>query len=147
MTDPWILSEDSFDPQKSHHKETIFTIGNGYLCTRGAFEEGDPGDRRATFIHGVFDDAPIVVTELANAPDWLPLVVYIGGERFSMRVGTVNQFQQTLDLRTGVLTRSLRWTSPGGQSADLTFERFASLAEPHLLYLRCRVRPAASGSV
>ena len=43
MTDLWILSEDSFDPKKQHHKETIFTIGNGYLCTRGAFEEGYPG--------------------------------------------------------------------------------------------------------
>ncbi|MCI0555850.1 MAG: hypothetical protein L0287_33315 [Anaerolineae bacterium] len=36
MSDPWILSEDSFDPKKQHHKETVFTIGNGYLCTRGA---------------------------------------------------------------------------------------------------------------
>ena len=75
MTDLWLISEDSFDPEKQHHKETIFTIGNGYLCTRGAFEEGHPGDRRATFIHGVFDEAPIVFTELANAPDWLPLTI------------------------------------------------------------------------
>ncbi|RMD81442.1 MAG: hypothetical protein D6823_02260, partial [Chloroflexi bacterium] len=67
----WILAEDAFNPAQQYHKETIFTIGNGYLATRGAFEEGYPNDRRATFIHGVFDDAPIVVTELANAPDWL----------------------------------------------------------------------------
>ena len=47
MPDLWTISEDSFDPQKQHHKETIFTIGNGYLCTRGSFEEGYPDDRRA----------------------------------------------------------------------------------------------------
>ena len=77
MSDHWVISEDSFDPKKQHHKETIFTTGNGYLCTRGAFEECYPGDRRATFIHGVFDDAPIVFTELANAPDYLPITIYL----------------------------------------------------------------------
>ena len=76
MTDLWTITEDGFDPQKQHHQETIFTLGNGYLCTRGAFEEGYPDDRRGTFIHGVFDEAPIVFTELANAPDWLPMEIF-----------------------------------------------------------------------
>jgi len=37
MRDIWIFSEDSFNPEKQQHQETIFTIGNGYLSTRGAF--------------------------------------------------------------------------------------------------------------
>ena len=48
----WTITEDAFDPKSLHHQETIFTIGNGYLSTRGAFEEGYPGARGATFIHG-----------------------------------------------------------------------------------------------
>ena len=147
MTDPWILSEDSFDPQKMHHKETIFTSGNGYLCTRGAFEEGYPGDRRATFIHGVFDEAPIVFTELANAPDYLPITIYLNQERFSLDTGTVESFHRALDLRTGFLTRTVRWRSPSGLVATLTFERFASMADEHVLYLRCRVTPEFSGTL
>ena len=147
MIDLWILSEDSFDPTKQYHKETIFTIGNGYLCTRGAFEEGYPDDHRATFIHGVFDAAPIVFTELANAPDWLPVAVYLNGERFSLDTGTIESFQRTLDLRTGLLTRVVRWRSPSGIAATLTFERFASLADEHMLYIRCHVTPEFSGTV
>ena len=147
MTDLWMLSEDSFDPKKQHHKETIFTIGNGYLSTRGAFEEGYPNDHRATFIHGVFDEAPIVFTELANAPDWLPLTIYLNNERFSLDSGTVESFQRTLDLCTGLLTREVRWRSPSGMSATLTFERFASLADEHMLYVRCRVTPEFAGTV
>jgi len=147
MTDLWMLSEDSFDPKKQHHKETIFTIGNGYLSTRGAFEEGYPNDHRATFIHGVFDEAPIVFTELANAPDWLPLTIYLNNERFSLDSGTVESFQRTLDLCTGLLTREVRWRSPSGMSATLTFERFASLADKHMLYVRCRVTPEFAGTV
>src|SRR3970282_552033 len=92
----WSVSENSFDARALRHKETIFTIGNGYLATRGAFEEGYPGDRRATFVHGVFDAAPIVVSELANAPDWLPLTVLLDGERFSLAVGSVEAYQRSL---------------------------------------------------
>lgn len=147
MTDPWTLTEDWFDPKKQYHKETIFTIGNGYLCTRGAFEEGYPNDRRASFIHGVFDQAPIVFTELANAPDWLPISVHLNDERFSMASGTIESFQRTLDLRTGLLTRTIRWRSPSGLAATLTFERFASLADEHLLYIRCRVTPEFAGTI
>jgi trehalose/maltose hydrolase-like predicted phosphorylase len=147
MSDLWILSEDSFDPKKQHHKETIFTIGNGYLSTRGAFEEGYSNDRRATFIHGVFDKAPIVFTELANAPDWLPLTIYLNGERFSLDSGTIESFQRSLDLRTGLLTRTVRWRSLSGWTATLTFERFASLADEHTLHLRCRVIPEFVGTV
>ena len=141
----WTISETDFSPQHRHHQETIFTIGNGYLCTRGAFEEAYPHDRRATFIHGVFDAAPIVVTELANAPDWLPLTIHAGGERFSLYQGQVTDFRQTLDLRQGRLSRSLRWVSPAGRRLDLIFERFASLAQPHTLLLRCLVTPGFNG--
>src|SRR5687767_907057 len=147
MSDLWVISEDSFNSKKQHHKETIFTIGNGYLCTRGAFEEGYPGDRRATFIHGVFDEAPIVFTELANAPDWLPLSIHLNGERFSLDTGTVESFNRALDLHTGLLTRTVRWRSPSGIVATLTFERFASLADEHLLFIRCRVTPEFAGTV
>ena len=147
MTDLWTITQDGFDPAKQHHQETIFTIGNGYLCTRGAFEEGYPEDHRATFIHGVFDDVPIVFTELANVPDWLPLQIYLNGERFSLDTGTLLSFQRSLDLRTGLLTRSVRWRSPSGLTAAFTFERFASLADEHLLCLRCRVIPEFEGVV
>ena len=143
----WTIHEESFQAQAQHHKETIFTIGNGYLSTRGAFEEGYPGDRRATFVHGVFDAAPIVFTELANAPDWLPLVVLLDGERFSMDTGQLTAYARTLDLQTGTLARRLRWVSPGGKAATISFERFTSLADPHIALIRCRITPEFEGTV
>ncbi len=146
-SDTWTIAEDHFDPLELHHKETIFTIGNGYLCTRGTLEEGFPSDSGATFVHGVFDAARTVNTELVNQPDWLPLAVYLNGERFSMERGTIEHYERALDLRHAVLTRSVVWQSPAGDRATLTFERFASLADVHLLLLRCRVVPEFSGTV
>ena len=77
----WSITESEFDPARLHRQETVFTLGNGYLGTRGAFEEGYPGAWPATLIHGVYDDVPIVYVELANCPDWLPLYVFVGDEK------------------------------------------------------------------
>ncbi|MGA7936480.1 MAG: hypothetical protein WCA35_23200, partial [Kovacikia sp.] len=38
----WTLTESQFNPEQLHARETVFTIGNGYLGTRGSFEEGYP---------------------------------------------------------------------------------------------------------
>jgi trehalose/maltose hydrolase-like predicted phosphorylase len=143
----WTINETSFDPKTQHHKETIFTIGNGYLSTRGAFEEGHPGEGRATFVHGVFDDAPVVFTELANAPDWLALQVLINGQSFSLDSGQVESYERHLDLHSGLLTRAIRWRAPSGEAASLVFERFASLADEHLLCIRCQIKSEFEGTI
>ncbi|MEH2082026.1 MAG: beta-phosphoglucomutase [Nostoc sp.] len=137
----WILIETQFDPEQLHSKETVFTIGNGYLGTRGCFEEGYPHALPATFIHGVYDDVPVVYTELVNCPDWLPLVVIVNGDRFRLDQGEILSYDRQLDLRQGLLIRAVRWRSPSGNTVDISFQRFASLADPHVLALRCDVTP------
>ncbi|MEH2179206.1 beta-phosphoglucomutase [Nostoc sp.] len=137
----WILIETQFDPEQLQSKETVFTIGNGYLGTRGSFEEGYPHALPATFIHGVYDDVPVVYTELVNCPDWLPLVVIVNGDRFRLDQGEILRYDRQLDLRQGLVIRTVRWRSPSGNTVDISFERFASLADPHVLALRCDVTP------
>ena len=137
----WILTETQFDPEQLHSKETVFTIGNGYLGTKGSFEEGYPHALPATFINGVYDDVPVVYTELANCPDWLPLVVIVNGDRFRLDQGEILSYNRQLDLRQGLLCRTLRWRSPSGNTIDIHFERFASLADQHVLAQRCHLTP------
>jgi beta-phosphoglucomutase len=137
----WTVVETQFDQSELHYKETVFTLGNGYLGTRGTFEEGYPGAMPATLIHGVYDDVPVVYTELANCPDWLPLVIWVGGDRFSLNRGKILSYQRRLDLRQGLLQRDIRWRSPSGKTVDLHFERFTSLADQHVLAIRCQVTP------
>jgi kojibiose phosphorylase len=139
--DNWLIAETSFDPAELHHKETVFTIGNGYLGTRGTFEEGYPGDRPATFVYGLFDAAPLVNTELVNVPNWLPFVLVVNGERFRMDRGTLLSYRRELHLRHGLLTRTVRWRSPAGHTIEVEIERFASLADQHILAIRYRVTP------
>jgi beta-phosphoglucomutase len=131
--------ERTFNPTQLRHKETVFTLSNGYLGTRGSFEEGYPGSCPATLINGVYDDAPIVATELANCPDWLPLVIIVGGDRFRLEQGEVLSYQRSLDLYRGILNRYIHWRSPSGYTFEFRFERFVSLADQHVLALRCQV--------
>jgi kojibiose phosphorylase len=137
--DNWTISESQFTPIKLNAKETVFTIGNGYLGTRGTFEEGYPGEVASTLLHGVFDDVPIAFTELANTPNWLDLRVTIGGEMFCMDHGKLLFYQRHMDLHTGTLHRKVIWTTISGKKIQLEFERFASLADEHILGLRCQI--------
>jgi kojibiose phosphorylase len=137
----WAVIETQFDPTQLHHKETVFNLGNGYLGTRGSFEEGYPGAMSATLINGVYDDVPVVHTELANCPDWLPLAIVVNGDRFRLDHGEILSYRRQLDLRRGVLSRDVRWRSGSGYTIDIHLERFASLADEHVLALRCQVTP------
>jgi len=145
----WKLIESQFNPSQLRTRETIFTIGNGYLGTRGSFEEGYPNTLPATLIHGVYDDVPVVYKELVNCPDWLPLVITVFGEgdgetvgdRLRLDQGKILEYERKLDISQGLLTRSCTWCSPRGKTLKVEFERFASLADPHVLVQRCQLTP------
>jgi kojibiose phosphorylase len=144
----WVLTETKFEPEKLHTRESIFTIGNGYLSTRGSFEEGYPRDLPATFIHGVYDDVPVVYTELVNCPNWLPLVIIIEGERFRLDQGQILNYDRSLNLYQAVLYRSIRWCSPNQKIIDINFQRFVSLCDRHILAQHCQITPVNfSGSI
>src|SRR5947209_12559494 len=133
----WHISEDSFDPKtltpkKLHSQETVYTIGNGYFGTRGSFEEGYPKATPATLLFGVFDDIDVGKEELANAPDWLVIQLFVNGERFRLDQGTILAYQRSLDIQHGILRRSVRWESPTGKRLKIVSERFASLADEHV---------------
>ncbi len=137
----WTVSEPQFDPAQLHSRETVFAIGNGYMGTRGSFEEGYPDALPVTLVHGVYDDVPGVYTELANCPDWLTLTIVINGDRLRLDRGEILDYERKLDLRNGILSRSVRWRSPTGNTVDLRFERFASLADHQVLGLCCQITP------
>jgi len=117
----------------------VFTLGNGYFSTRGAFEEGYPDDKAITFAHGIFDDMPVSFTELVNMPDWLDTTIWVDGASFRLDQGQVLHFFRQMDLRQGILRRDVRWQAPSGAIVDLTFERFASYAAEHVGALRLLV--------
>jgi len=85
--DNWRIIETEFPRENLHHKETIFTIGNGYFSSRGSFEEGFPGEIATTFVHGVFNDVPTFASELVNFPDPFSLWIFLEDEQWASQAG------------------------------------------------------------
>ncbi len=150
MTRLWELDEGHFSPGRLNHYETLFTVGNGYLGTRGTFEEGYSGDMASTLVHGIYDHAPeMLVPELANAPNWLPIVITIDGTSFYMEMesgdfmrppqGLVMGYERTLDLKRAVLHREVLFRAASGSIVRLVFDRFASLHNIHVLAQRVQI--------
>ena len=135
----WQIEEDAFDADKLRSLETLYTIGNGYFGTRGAFEENYPKATPATLLAGVFDKIDIGKEELANVPDWLPIKLFVNGERFWLSKDKVQGYRRVLDMRTAVLTREVHWRSSAGLGLRVMIERFASLADEHVGAIRYSV--------
>ncbi|HEY5005761.1 MAG TPA: hypothetical protein VII61_21555, partial [Ktedonobacteraceae bacterium] len=137
----WHISEDTFNPETKHMRsqETVFSIGNGYFCTRGTFDEGYSKATPATLLFGVFDAVAIAKEELANAPDWTPLGLTINGERFRLDKGKILDYNRTLDMQEGVLRRTVHWETPKGIRVKISSERVASLADGHVGMVHYRV--------
>lgn len=146
----WELTEFPFHPESLNHYETLFTVGNGYLAARGTFEEGYLGDSPATLVHGIYNHAPgTLVPDLVNAPDWLPLRVWIDGTPFRLvnqndttlrpPEGAVLGYRRTLELDRGLLRREVLFRAASGSMVRLVFERFASLSDVHVLAQRLTV--------
>ena len=143
----WEITELAFQPESLNHYETLFTIGNGYLGTRGTLEEGYEGDLPATLVHGVYDHAQgMLVPELANAPNWLPINITVDETSFRLvsktsdfmrpPEGVVIGYNRTLHLDRGLLRREVLFRAASGNIVRLVFERFASLHDVHILAQR-----------
>jgi trehalose/maltose hydrolase-like predicted phosphorylase len=127
----WSLTEDRFVPSLAPAHESLFTIGNGYLSTRGTFEESLSGETRAGFIQGLFVTPPGELPLLGAIPDWTALVISIDGTRFNLDSRPAG-YRRVLDFRTGVLEREVLWRGPETGVLKLRFRRLVSMAEPHL---------------
>src|SRR5262249_31529221 len=129
---------------------TLFSVGNGYLGLRGNHPEGRHAHEQGTFINGLHEVFPIKHAEQAygfaevgqtivNAPDAKVMRVYVDDEPLSFDVADVREYERVLDMRTGVLTRHLRWVTPSGKDVLVDFDRLVSFEEKHLAVMRVQV--------
>lgn len=137
----WLIEESGFDAALANVRETLLTVGNGYLGTRGSLEEGHKGELSATYLAGVYDHHDSTVVDLVNAPDWLPLRVRVEGELLDVRCCKVLSHRRVLDMRRGTLLRDTLFEDSRGRRTRIASLRFASMSDRHLCGIRLRVTP------
>jgi trehalose/maltose hydrolase-like predicted phosphorylase len=86
------------------------------------------------------------VQQRANIPTWSTLAFGDGGKVFTPKGAGTKDWRQTLDLHTGIVTTSARWTGPDGHVTDLRYEVLTDRARPHLGLVRLHLTPHWSGT-
>ena len=150
-SDPWLLVFEGFDPAHEAHREALTTLGNGYMATRGAMPEhvDDGVHYPGTYLAGVYnrltstvDGQERVDEEIVNMPSWLPLDVAVDDGEWWSDGGFDEQHERhELDLRQGLLTRTVRLVSSQGRVLRVVQRRFVSMDRPHLAGLETTLVP------
>ncbi|MGE3137921.1 MAG: HAD-IA family hydrolase [Thermoleophilia bacterium] len=150
-SDPWLLVYDGFDPEHEGHRETLTTLGNGYMATRGAAPErvDDGVHYPGTYLAGVYNrltstvgERHVVDEHMVNAPNWLVLDVRIDDLPWLSANGLVVRWERReLDLRRAVLTRRAVLAAPDGRELELLQRRLVSMHRPHIAALQTVLTP------
>lgn len=154
--EPWNITETEFSMETNYRNETTFALSNGYIGTRGTFEEGydfsvDEG-LEGNFINGFYESVDIPYGEwnygfptksqsLLNLPDLKKTEIYGDGELFDMRTGKVEDYSRVLHMQDGYVERKLTWTSPKGKKLQLVMKRFVSLVHKNRMYQQIQITP------
>ena len=137
----WIVAETDFQRKFQGKAEVVMSLGNGYLGTRSCTEESYLGQVRNMFVSGTFNKpGKNDVTELPNAADMLGMDIFINDELFSLEKGSFSKYNRSLNLKTGELVRSFRWTHKE-RSFDFEFRRFVSFDDVHLICSKAKITP------
>ena len=129
----WHVKETGFNSDHIKYYESVFTLGNGYLGTRGSFEEKLSESTPATFIAGLFDKAPDHVTELPNIANWLGIEIVIDGEKVNIKENKIVEHERILDLQSGILYRKTLLQINPNQQIEIVSRRFVSVMDVHLM--------------
>ena len=152
----WDITEQEFQKENNYRNETTFALSNGYIGTRGTFEEAYPFDidtgLEGNFVNGFYESehirygeanfgSPLLSQSLLNLPNLKETRVILDGEEFSMEEGSVESYKRTLHMKEGVLERTLVWCSPKGKKTKIKVNRLVSFARKNIMIIRYEVTP------
>ncbi|MFW6114827.1 MAG: glycoside hydrolase family 65 protein [Thermodesulfobacteriota bacterium] len=145
----WSLIYEGFKPDEEDLREALCTLGNGYFATRGAAPERQTDDIHypGTYLAGGYNRLKTDIAgrtieneDLVNLPNWLLLTFSIdGGKWFDLRNVEILAYRQELDLKRGLLLRTIRFRDKQDRQTELKNRRLVHMAEPHLAALETTI--------
>ncbi|WP_177208035.1 glycoside hydrolase family 65 protein [Pseudoalteromonas denitrificans] len=144
--DEWKIIDPGFNSKTHEFKETIFAVANGYLGSRGTFDEGTPANTNScsgTYLNGVYSKHAIEYGESAygfakenhqilKVPDGKDIKIFIDEFEFKAQLDHVDN-ERYLDMSTGILTRVIILKTQNNKLLSVKSNRFASLTHSNLL--------------
>jgi beta-phosphoglucomutase family hydrolase len=141
----WSLVFEDFKPAEEGIREALCTLGNGYFETRGAAAGAvaDGIHYPGTYLGGGYNRLRTDVAgrmveneDLVNCPNWLTLEFRMAEQDwFDARTVKLLSYHQELDLRRGMLLRSISFEDGQGRCSTLEERRLVSMGGMHLCAL------------
>ncbi len=154
--DVWEIKETELNLENNYRGETIFSLSNGFIGTRGTYEEAYdlPKDKglEGNFINGLYESQKIRYGELAyaypevtqtmlNVTNAKIIKLFIDGEELNIWEGEIEDYNRTLDMKNGIVTRSFIWTAKNGKKVKIFTQRIISLKNKNLMEIKYEVTP------
>ena len=125
--EPWAVRETELDLDRLAQTESVFALANGHIGLRGNLDEGEPYGLPGTYLAGVYEVRPLPYAEagygypeagqtVINVTNGKIIRLLVEDEPFDIRYGELRRHERVLDLRAGVLRRTVEWVSPTGRS-------------------------------
>lgn len=147
----WCLTWEGFDPAQEGLREALCTLGNGFVALRAAAPESraDGVHYPATYLAGGYDRnvTPVAGREvenedLVNFPHALALDWRVAdGDWFGAGGLERLEHRQTLELRAGLLRRSMRCRDAAGRIVRVEQRVLVHIGQPHLAALQMTITP------
>ncbi|MBE8713327.1 family 65 glycosyl hydrolase domain-containing protein [Sphingobacterium hungaricum] len=149
--DAWNIIEEGFDPQKNKIAESLFSIGNGRMGQRANFEETYSGETlQGSYVAGIFypdktrvgwwkNGYPETFDKVINSINWIGLEIEIDGEVLDLHQCEVLNFNRTLNMQDGYLSRSFEAKLTSGKIVKVNSIRFCSIDQDEIAGLRYQI--------
>ncbi len=142
----WRIEEEGFDREEISHQGNKFLTGNGYMGIRGTLPEYGREEYTAVNLAGIYDRVGDGWREPLNAPNGLYTWLELDGVSYGLPDRPPVFHKVSLDYRHGLYERDTRWNTPAGTLA-LKMQRFASMAEKHLICMKYSFQIEAGAQV
>ena len=139
--DEWLILQDEYDAAENLNYESLFCLTNGYLGTRGSYEEGTVKSLPCTFVNGVFDKSETFMRELANLPNCLGIRLYVEKELIGIENCSILEFSRVLDMKHAMLVKRFLLEDKKGRQTLVEGIRFVSRANVHRMAVKLYVTP------
>jgi alpha,alpha-trehalase len=147
----WSLVYEGFEPESEKHREALCTLGNGYFAARGAAPESSAGRVHypGTYVAGLYNRLESTIAgrtieneSMVNIPNWLPLGFRVEeGDWFDPESVNILRYRQQLDMKRGILVRSVYFEDPKKRRTEVTQRRFVHMSYRHLAGLETTILP------
>src|SRR5919197_1264574 len=150
--EPWSVRETYLDLDMLAACESVFALSNGHIGLRGNVDEGEPFGLPGTYLNSFYELRPLPYAEagygnpessqtVLNVTDGKIIRLLVDDEPFDVRYGHLRAHERVLDLRAGVLQRSVEWESPAGMRIHVRSTRLVSFVQRSAAAVLYEVEP------